>query len=62
MKFMLVLIALFSFTACSSTGSDTNERSINESHIDLQDGRVVTCLTYAVGHKGGLSCDWANAK
>jgi uncharacterized lipoprotein YehR (DUF1307 family) len=28
----------------------------------LPDGRTVSCVVYAAGYAGGLSCDWANAK
>jgi len=60
MKYLIVLLfTVFCLTACgSSTGDDTNEDSINEAQITLRDGRVITCLVYARGYKGGLSCDW----
>jgi len=62
MKYLvLLLFVVFCLTACGgsvTTGDDTNEGSINEAHITLKDGRVITCLVYARGYKGGLSCDW----
>lgn len=34
---------------------------LSEEVIVLSDGRKVTCVVYAAGYKGGLSCDWAGA-
>ena len=58
----IVAIAL---TGCSSgnTDADTGEQSpLYERHINLRDGREVTCIVYAGPFKGGLSCDWDNAR
>ena len=50
---------------CSSgaTDADTGDASpLYERHINLQDGREVTCIVYAAPSKGGVSCDWDKAK
>lgn len=43
------------------TDRDTNDILVDESQIQLSDGRVVTCLKYDDFKRGGLSCDWDNA-
>jgi uncharacterized lipoprotein YajG len=57
--------ALALLTGCgisSPTAETTNNKRVYEDHIKLEDGRTVTCLVYAAGNKGGLNCDWENAK
>lgn len=60
----LAIIGL-ALTGCASGNADSNtgeSTPLYERHITLQDGREVTCINYAAGYKGGLSCDWGNAK
>lgn len=49
---------------CSpSNTTDTEQVSgtFNVTQVDVN-GKKVTCITWADTKKGGLSCDWANAK
>lgn len=50
-------------TACSGNTEDSagvsGEFSVTQ--VDVN-GKRVTCITWADYKKGGLSCDWANAK
>jgi hypothetical protein len=39
-----------------------NSGYLYEAHKTLADGRTVTCVIYAYGYKGGLSCDWDGAR
>lgn len=56
----------FGLSGCTESGSAGRESgtfpvsdyTLSEEHITLQDGRKVTCIKYASGYKGGLSCDW----
>ncbi|MBF6671580.1 hypothetical protein [Glutamicibacter sp. FBE19] len=60
----LAIIGL-ALTGCASgnTDADTGEQSsLYERNIVLEDGREVTCIVYAIGYKGGLSCDWDKAR
>lgn len=43
------------------TNRRTNDIMVDESQIQLSDGRVVTCLKYDEVKGAGLSCDWDNA-
>lgn len=48
----------FGLSGCTESGSVGSDYTLSEEHITLQDGRKVTCVKYASGYKGGLSCDW----
>ena len=43
------------------TDRKTSDLWVNESRIQLSDGRFVTCLKYDEGYGAGMSCDWDNA-
>ncbi|WP_346980207.1 hypothetical protein [Bifidobacterium adolescentis] len=43
-------------TTCSKMSSD----DIKECIVTLSDTRQVVCVVYAVGQRGGLSCDWSH--
>ena len=63
MKRVLVLVTVsLALTGC---GADVTPKAkpgnVNEITKTLEDGRQVTCLVYASGYRGGLSCDWENA-
>ncbi|UUX60154.1 hypothetical protein [Glutamicibacter halophytocola] len=54
----LVAVAL---TGCANGNPDpaTGEPgSLYEENVTLRDGRELTCIVYARGYKGGVSCDW----
>lgn len=64
-----LIVAALALTGCGYGGnpeSDDNaggeSRNLYERSITLTDGRDVTCVVYQSGYKGGLSCDWENAK
>ena len=55
----LLLIMVTPLAACDSTYADS---VIRERDITLEDGRTITCITYA-GYEGGyringIDCDW----
>lgn len=49
--------------ACGSSAEATVDvpGTFNVTQVDVS-GKKVTCITWADYKKGGLSCDWANAK
>lgn len=49
--------------ACGSNAEATVDvpGMFNVTQVDVN-GKKVTCVTWADYKKGGLSCDWANAK
>lgn len=60
-KFVLALAFAATVAACSATPTgivDTNSSALTERTITLSDGRTITCITYASGSAGGVSCDW----
>lgn len=59
------LILVLALTACGSGGSPESDGGAGSSSsylyertVSLTDGRTVTCIVYAEGYTGGLSCDW----
>lgn len=58
---LLVLLA----ASCSSSNTTSSEPefsgSLQVTKVDVY-GRQVTCITWSGYKKGGLSCDWANAR
>lgn len=55
------LLAL-SLTGCEPQGAEqsSSTRALREESITLHDGRQITCVVYASGYQGGLSCDWSS--
>lgn len=52
---------------CGAESTEPEDPSVSTSdtkeiHPRLVDGRTVTCLQDTYYKRGGLSCDWANAK
>lgn len=61
----LAITATLALTGCASVNpnADLGESTyLRDHHIKLGDGRTVTCVMYADGSLGGLSCDWSGAK
>lgn len=58
----LILSGCASRQIDNSSNSDqensTTERLLYEDTITLSDGRKITCVEYANGYEGGVSCDW----
>lgn len=66
---VLAAVTCLALAGCSNGGSPDEDgdagsagRSLYERTITLTDGRTVTCVEFAAGYKGGVSCDWDNAK
>ncbi len=63
--FAACAVALVLLAGCGEPGGDDAVESkdgITEVRRKISDGRTVTCLIWSGARKGGLSCDWANAK
>lgn len=69
----LVATGLSGCTASAATeGTEAEERpgftrvtfqsTLTEQQIELDDGRVVTCVLYDGAHRAGLSCDWEGSR
>lgn len=56
---LLLLVPFLGACGLTTTPSTSN---ITEIHQKLDNGKTVDCLIFAKGYKGGLSCDWGNAK
>ena len=45
------------------TQEEKSDAELDEVQINLKDGRTITCVKYdGYNGRGGLSCDWDNAK
>lgn len=74
----LAFVTMIGLSACGESGpevpvnptqeaqEETSNYNVSENLYvgvkKLPDGRTVTCVTYMDYRKGGLSCDFANAK
>ncbi len=61
----LAIVATLALTGCASGNPDAGvgeSTRLRDQHIKLRDGRTVTCVMYADGSLGGLSCDWEAAR
>lgn len=57
----LILVGMT--TACSSGNTDVDDAPGEYNVITVPvNGKQVTCITWSDYKKGGLACDWANAK
>lgn len=56
---LTLLGASFALVACGDEDADGNPtgRDIDVHKVEVDDGRVVTCIWEGYGYKGGLSCD-----
>lgn len=52
-------VAVAVLAGCGS--SPPSDERLYEKPVHLTDGRVVVCVVYKDGYKGGVSCDWENA-
>jgi hypothetical protein len=63
---VLVLVILLASCGTAAAGDDEGETNVDriyENHVQMDDGRTVTCLSLAYQNgAGGLSCDWDNAR
>lgn len=60
------LLLVAACTAGPNEDSETNLRvgsfgALSEHQMPLSDGRIVTCVVFQAGYKGGVSCDWERA-
>lgn len=60
---VMASVGLLAASCSSSNTSDTAEVSgeFNVTQVAVN-GKQVTCITWGDYKKGGLSCDWANAR
>ena len=61
-----VVAMLFAFTACAPDGGEGNaltyKGAVYQHQVHLEDGRTVTCVSWASAYAGGIQCDCEGAK
>lgn len=62
MSVITVLLMSVIVVGCGHTDDSDNSIPFKEHLITLEDGRELHCVEQIIKYRGGLSCDWENAR
>ena len=57
---LLLVVTLTGCTSDNIPNDSQSAKSIGAYVVDLPEGGTVTCVVFAQGYKGGISCDWGS--